>query len=122
MAHPADGLWRYIFEKLGFCIYIYFNLTVFTDRSFLNFSTQQVHHKLGTIADTQDRDTQFKNLLCISRGIRLITAVWSTCKDDTFWLDFLDFLNTCFIGVNLAVYITFSDTACNQLIVLSTEV
>ena len=122
MAHPADCLFRHILKKLGILIHVYLNLSILSDRSFLYLPTQQVHHKLRTVANTKNRNTQFKNFLCVGWRIFQINTVWSTCKNNSFWINSFDFFNICFIRIDFAVHVTFAHTSCNQLIILSSEI
>ena len=61
VAHPADCFVRYVFEDFGICL-IYQNLclSIFAHICFLNFSAQNMHHKLCAIAKSQNRNTKLK--------------------------------------------------------------
>ena len=61
MAHPADRLCRYIRKQLGGRVNIHLCLSVLADRGCCHLSAQQVCHQLCAIADSQNRNTQFKD-------------------------------------------------------------
>ena len=46
-------------------------------------AAQQMHHKLGAVADTQYRDAQIKHLCADGRSPIFIGAVGSACKDNS---------------------------------------
>ena len=60
VAHPADGFGRYTVKKLRGCIHVYFCMSIFAYNGFFNNAVQQVAHQLSAIADSQNRNTQFK--------------------------------------------------------------
>ena len=51
MAHPADGFLIYILEDSFRGINNYLCLTVFADRRCRHLTSEQIRHKLGTVAD-----------------------------------------------------------------------
>ena len=68
MAHPADCFVGYVFEDLGiFFINEKLCLAVLADICFLNFSAQNMHHKLCTIAKSQNRNTKLKQFFIACR-------------------------------------------------------
>ena len=52
----------------------------------------------------------------------VINAVGTACKDNSLGGNILDFLNINSIRQNFSVNITFTHSACNQLIILTAEV
>ena len=54
--------------------------------------------------------------------VRQITAVRAAGKYDSLRVHRFDLLNICFVRINLTVHITFPDTSCDKLIILSAKV
>ena len=52
----------------------------------------------------------------------LITAVRTAGKDDSLRIHLFDLCKIGLVRINFAVYIAFSDTSCNKLIVLTTKI
>ena len=55
-------------------------------------------------------------------GIFQIAAVRAACKYDSLRVHRFDLLNIRFVRINLTVHITFPDTPCDKLVILSAEV
>ena len=123
MAHPAGCCCRYIFKYFRiFLIDDDFCLTIFSDVSFFNFSAKYVRHKLCTITKTKYRNAKLKEFFRISRWIRFVTAIRSSCQDNSLRVHCFNLFDINLIRINFAIYITFPDTSCDKLVILSTKV
>ena len=123
VAHPADCGGGNIFKYLGvrlvdehFCLSILPYI-----RSFYPAS-QHMHHQLRAIAQAENRYAKLKKFFCISRGICLVAAVRPSCQNDSFRIHCLYFFYICLIRIDLAIYAALSDTPCDQLIILPSEI
>ena len=79
-------------------------------------------HKLCAIAKTKYRYTKFEKFFSTCWRAIFITAVRTTRKDNSFRVHGLNLRQVCLVRIDLTIYITFTDTARNQLVVLTTEV
>ncbi|CDF41995.1 putative uncharacterized protein [Roseburia sp. CAG:182] len=122
MAHPADRCFRHSLKQNCIRCIMDFCLSVFSNLWCDDFSAEFVHHKLRTIAKSKYRNPKLKKFFLIRRRVLFVTAVWPSCQNDTLWIHSFDLLNVCFIRINLAINIAFSDSAGNQLVVLSAEI
>ena len=122
VAHPADGFGRYTVKKLRGCIHVYFCMSIFAYNGFFNNAVQQVAHQLSAIADSQNRNTQFKNLLRAAGCSILKYHIGTAGKNDSLGIHLPNLIQTHVIGMYLAVNITFTDTAGNQLVILAAKV
>ena len=87
-----------------------------------NLAAQCVRHQLTAVADTQNGHAQRKQGRINLRRSVIVNAVGAACEDDALGVLRLDFLQGFFPGHDFAVYMMFSDTAGNQLIILTAEV
>ena len=123
MAHPNDCFFWYVFENAGvFFVNQQFCLTIFADICFFNFTAKDMHHKLSAVAKSKNRNTQFKQLLLISRWICFVAAVRAAGKDNSLRIHRFNLLKIGLVWIDFAIYIAFSDTSCNQLIVLTAKI
>ena len=122
MAHPADGLRRYLLKKHAVVIHRDLNLTVFPDRRLLHLAAQHLHHNLCAIAKTEHRNPHLKKFPGTGRRPPLITTVRASRQYDTLRIHLPYFRQICLIRINLTVDITLSNTSRHQLIVLSAEI
>ena len=122
MAHPADGLLGNAAKHFSACIHIYFRFSVLTDRSRGNLSSKCIHHQLGTIADSQHWNAQFKYFLRALGRLFAIYAAWPSRKNNSLWIHFLDLVHAYIIRMNLTIHIAFPYPSGNQLIVLSAKI
>ncbi|CCZ84372.1 putative uncharacterized protein [Ruminococcus sp. CAG:254] len=123
MAHPRDCFFRQTGEQQAFRLIFCQCLAVFS--GFFrgsNCSAQRICHQLAAVADAQNRNAQFKNSRVYVRRFWVINAVRPTGKDDANWISCSQFCNRCCIPHDFAVNSTFSDSACNQLIILPAKV
>ena len=122
MAHPADCFFCHIGKQRWFCFHKYLCFSIFTHGSLLHPAAQYMHHKLCAVAKSQHGNAQFKKRLLISRSTGFITTVRSTCQNNSLRIHRLNLLQIRLVRIYLAVNIAFSDTPCNQLIVLPAKV
>ena len=109
-------------EKHRGFVHGHFRLTILTDRCCLYAASKKVGHKLRTIADTKDRNSQFKNFFGASRRLLSIYTAWSSGKNNALRVHLFNVLKAHAVRVYLTIYITFSDTSGDQLIILPAEV
>ena len=81
-----------------------------------------MHHELGSVAQSEYRDPQFKEFLRSGRGTFLIDAVRSAGEDDPLRVHFFDLIQRSPVGIDLAVHLAFPDAPCDQLIILTAEI
>ena len=122
VAHPANILAFNTFKQGTIGLQFHGSLTEFADTSTFNMSTQSMCHELMSIANAKNRYTQLKNTGINFRSFFSIYAVWSTCKNYTFWIFCLDLFKSIGIRDNFAVNSAFSNSSGNQLIILAAEV
>ena len=122
VAHPANGLIRYILKQTVFAVDIHFCSSIFADRRCFHLASQLVCHQLRTIADAQDRHSHFINFIGIPRRCFIVNAVWSAGEDDPLRILCLDLLKGQRVRLHFAVHVAFPDSSGDQLIILSAEV
>ena len=88
----------------------------------LNLATKHMLHKLCAIAKTKYRYTKFEKFFSTCWRAIFITAVRTTRKDNSFRVHGLNLRQVCLVRIDLTIYITFTDSSCNELIILSAEV
>ena len=72
-------------------------------------------HKLGAVANPQDRYIKFQNLWVSLWGIIGIDTCRAAGEHDSLWRHFLDFVNRDIKGMNLAIDLLFAYTTGNKL-------
>ncbi len=122
MAHPAYCIGMHSCKQRRLCIYCHFRFPIFPNRRFFHLSPQYMHHKLRPIAQTEYRNPKFKQLLTACGRIRFIAAAGTSCQNNSFRVHRPDLLQVCPVGKNLTIYVTFSNTSGNKLIVLTAKV
>ena len=81
-----------------------------------------MRNQLGTIANPQYWNPQFKNFFGIAGCIIAIDTIWPSSKNNSFGIQFFYFLYCHSIRVYLTIYIALSHPPGNQLIVLTTKI
>ena len=122
MAHPADGLLRYIAKQLAGLVHGYFNLSVLTNRSLADMSAQYMAHELRAIAESQYRNTKLKQLFAAGSSALLVHAVWTASQDNALRIHFFNLFDISLVRINLTIHIALTYTAGNQLVVLTAKV
>ena len=122
MAHPANILVRQAVKQRAGGIQIHNRLAIFAFRSLANLTAQHMHHQLTAIADAQYRNTPSIYFGIDGRGIRQVSAVGTTGKDNALWIFGLDFGQVSTVRINFAINVAFTDTAGDQLVILATKV
>ena len=97
-------------------------LTVTCFTSWNNFTTKFVGQKLHSVTDTKNWNTKFQNLFVNTKWIFGINRVRTTRKYDTDRIDGTDFISGNFMALQFRENTKFTNTTCNQLIVLATIV
>ena len=120
--HPHNLVFVQAFEQWRCSIHFSRCFTKLTVVRRFNFATQCMRHKLHTIAHTKNWNAKFKDFLFNFRGILFVHAVRTTSKDDTLRLQFLNFFQCFVVWIYFAVYMIFTNAACNQLIILTAEI
>ena len=85
MAHPGDGLFRHVLDvrkQQAGRIVGGFRLAVFRGDAGSHLAPQGIRHQLTAVADSQDRDTQLKNLRADPGGGVVIHAVGAAGEND----------------------------------------
>jgi hypothetical protein len=124
VAHPGDCLFRQFLalkQSAGFVING-FRFTVFRGSAGGNSSAQCIRHQLTTVADTQNRNSHFKNFFCNVGRFFVINAVRAAGEDNAHRFPRCDFLQRCGIADYFAVNTAFPHASGNKLIVLTAEV
>ena len=85
-------------------------------------TAQSIGHHLYAIADTQDRDSHFKDFLFQSGSAFLINTAGTTGENNTDGREFPDLLQGHIVGMDFTVHIAFPHSACDELIVLTAEI
>ena len=122
VAHPAYCSGGNILKQNRGLIHLYLRLSVFADRSCSYLTAQLICHQLGTVADSQNRNTHIENRLINVRRFLQVYAVWSSSKDNALGVHLFNGFQRHGVGVHFAVDIAFADTAGNQLVILAAEV
>ncbi len=122
MTHPCHRGRFHIFEKNRRPFHLYVCMPVLTDRSRLYSSAQTVCNQLRTVTDSQNRNARLKYFFLIMRRSFIINAVRPACEDNPFRIHLLYLLKAQRVRMHLTIYIAFSDSARNQLIILSAKV
>ena len=115
MAHPANILVRQAVKQRAGGIQIHNRLAIFAFRSLANLTAQHMHHQLAAIADAQYRNTPSIYFGIDGRGIRQVSAVGTTGKDNALRIFGLDFGQVSTVRINFAINVAFTDTAGDQL-------
>ena len=116
VTHPRNSAFGQGVKQNTIFIIISYGLAVFTYRVIrrrYNISAERICHKLTAVADTQNRDTELKNLRRIMRRALVINAVRSACEYNTLWINLLDFFYINGVGQNLTVHVIFTDAPCD---------
>ena len=122
VTHPADCLWLYTLEDSTAVIYIHFGSAILTDWRSFHGTSKHICHQLRAITDSENRNSQIKYFLLIAWWILAIHAIWATRENDSLWIHFLDLVERQGVRMHLCIHITFTDTTCNQLVVLTTKI
>ena len=122
MPHPDDFFCRQSLEKRRRCIYVSFRFAKFAAVGMTHFPTQRLGHELHAITKTKYRDSQFKYIRLYLRSIFFIHTSRAACKNNPLRLQLLDFCYGFMIRIYFTVYMIFTDTTCNELIVLSAKI
>ena len=76
-------------------------------------SAKNMHHQLCAVAQSQNRNSKFKQFLAASCCTFLIATVRTTGKDNALRVHLFNFLDAGLVGINFTVHITFPDPACH---------
>ena len=108
VAHPANRFLADPFEKNRRAVHGNFRFPIFADWRCLHLSTEQVGHQLGAITNSENGNSQLKNILWTSRRTLTIDTIGTTSKYYPFGVHFPDPVQAYRIGMYLAVYIALS--------------
>ena len=97
-------------------------MTVFSDGSLCDLTAEEVVHELSAVADTEYGDTELEDLLVALGSILVSNGAGTACKDDSLGVHLLDLLDRHIVRMNLTVYVQFSYSSCDELVVLTSEV
>ena len=122
MAHERIGLFSQTGEDGAVSIKFHRLSAIFTDMARLYSTAQSIGHHLYAIADTQDRDSHFKDFLFQSGSAFLINTAGTTGENNTDGREFPDLLQGHIVGMDFTIHIAFPHSACDELIVLTAEI
>jgi len=122
MAHPADGIFIHMVKQRRVGIEVHVGFSIFAHFGSLHLTPQQICHQLGSVTDSKHRNPKQKNLRAAVRSVLQINRIRAAGKNDALILLFPQLLYRSFVGFNLAVNIAFTNTARDQLAVLSSEI
>ena len=127
VAHPADGgtlvITFDILQKQGrFFIYIDFCASVFTDRGGFHTAPAAVCHQLGSVADAQNRDSQFEQLRRTGGGFFIIDTGGTAGQNNPLGRKLPDLVDSHGVRMNLTINITFPYTTGDELLILTPEI
>lgn len=122
MAHPNNTLFGNVLPKKAVLTQLKLNLAVFGNRSGCNLAVAHPCDELTAVADAENRNADVKNIFCIMRRFHIKNRVRSACEDDSLVAVCLDRLKVGGVGENLGVNVEITDSAGDELIVLSAEI
>ena len=122
MAHPNNTLFGNVLPKKAVLAQLKLNLAVFGNRSGCNLAVAHPCDELTAVADAENRNADVKNIFCIMRRFHIKNRVRSAGEDDSLVAVCLDRLKVGGVGENLGVNIEITDSAGDELIVLSAEI
>ena len=122
MAHPADILLGQAGKHRAGGIQVDDRFAVLTLGGLADLAAQHVHHQLAAVADAQDRHTPGVDLGVDGRRIRQIGAVGAAGEDDAHGVLGLDLGQVGTVRIDLAIDVTFTDAAGDQLVILAAEI
>ena len=111
-----------VFQDALMIVHEDFSFSVFGDRRRFDGCAEEVGHQLGTVADAEDRDAEFEDLLLVSRRGRVVDRVRTAGEDDALVTLGFDLFNGRRIVQDLSVHVLFAHAAGDQLVVLAAEV
>ena len=121
VAQPNNAFFGYALEKhtvLNRNLYF----AVFRNGRSFNNAVAHPRNKLTAVANTENGNAKLQYFLCVVRRFHIVNAVRSACENNTLVIVSLDDLNRGRIGEYFSVNIVITDSACNQLIILTAEV
>ncbi len=122
MAHPGNALFRQTGKQQAGSVELRFGFTILAGNGAGHTPTQGICHQLTAVANTQNRDVLFKNILFDVGGFLQINAVGPAGEDDPFGIHGQQFSQWSFIGLDFAVHPAFTHPACNELVILSAKI
>ena len=99
-----------------------FRLAVFRGDAGSHLAPQGIRDQLTAVADAQDRDAQMKDLRADPGGGVVIHAVGAAGENDAHRVQCPQLLNGGLIAFHFAVYAAFTDSAGDQLVVLTAKI
>ena len=125
VAHPRNALCGQTLEQLAVGVVEGTGLAVLTRGILLrcgDLTAEGVRHELAAVADAEHRNAEVEqSRVALRRGL-LVNAVRAAGEDDADRVHGLDFFNRGLVRLYLTEYIMFADAACDQLIILTTEI
>ena len=123
VAHPADhGRREPLIKRRRDRIQYDLRPAVFTLRRTLYPAPEHVHHELGSVAQSQNRDAHLEQFLRRSGGSFQVDTVRSSGQDDALRIHFPDLIQRGLVGTDLAIDLAFPHPPCDQLVVLTAEI
>ena len=122
VAHPADARRLDAVEQRTRAVMRQRDLAVLADLSSAAGAAELVDHQLLTVADAEDRQTEFENGAVERGGVRLKHRRRTAGKDDSGGAVGADLVHRQSVGLDLAVDTAFPHAAGDEQIVLPAEV
>ena len=125
VAHPGDALGRQTLEQLAGSLIKRLGLAVLSGAVRLgsgDFAAQSVRHELTAVADAQDGHAQLEDGGVVVGCFCVVDAVGAAGEDEADGVHGFQFFQGGRIGLDFTIYIALTDTAGDQLVILSAEI
>ena len=122
VAHPYYALFRNALEYKASAVLRDLDLSVFAFLTALYLAAESVRHELTSVADTEDRYADTEYLLRDMGRAWIVNTVGTACENDSGRVHSLDLAYWRVKSLDLAVYAALSDSSCDELIVLTSEI
>ena len=125
MAHQNHLLGRSASKEGRISFQLKCRLTIFTVScltSWHHLTAQFVGDELHSVTDSKDWNPQFKDSWVNIKSILSINRVWTAGEDDSDWIELFHLGCWNLMAFQLRKYTEFTDTARNQLVVLTTVI
>ncbi len=125
MAHQNHLLGRSASKEGWISFQLESGLTIFTVTSLASWHhlpIQFMGDELHSVTDSEDWNPQFKDFWVNIESILSINRVWTAGEDDSDWIELFHLGCWNLMAFQLRKYAEFTDTARNQLVVLTTVI
>ena len=98
------------------------NFSVLGNGSCGNLAVAHPCHKLTAVANSENGNADIKNILGVMRRLHIENGVRTACEDDALVASRFDRFKVGGVGEDLSVNVEITDSAGDELIVLSAEI